>query len=277
MGWCPICKNEYVEGIKVCPKCDCSLFDTKEEAMRMSLNPEEGFDDNEKKESPYDDFVSQYVSESSDSEEAFLNALKGGSKIVKAEGVDLSNANVNEDKILSERSANASSKNVSKQRQLRSPEIYQDKNVKAKDMKDSAICLLFIGILGIAAVILVLFDVIKLNLELVGKYISCGLMGVFFVALTAMGFYSLKSFNSLKESAGKDDDKTKEIEKWYKANLTKEGIDKGLFAADDNTEEELKYFKRISKIAFLVKSQYEDLDNAFLDHICEEIYQWLFE
>ena len=32
MGWCPSCKNEFVEGITICPKCDVQLVNSLDEA-----------------------------------------------------------------------------------------------------------------------------------------------------------------------------------------------------------------------------------------------------
>ena len=35
MAWCPKCKCEYVDGIKVCADCGCDLVESLEEAERM--------------------------------------------------------------------------------------------------------------------------------------------------------------------------------------------------------------------------------------------------
>ena len=37
MPWCPKCKNEYVEGVRICADCGCELTDSLEELEKEGL------------------------------------------------------------------------------------------------------------------------------------------------------------------------------------------------------------------------------------------------
>ena len=38
MPWCPKCKNEYKEGIKICADCGCELVSEEKEEKPLTLS-----------------------------------------------------------------------------------------------------------------------------------------------------------------------------------------------------------------------------------------------
>ena len=273
MGWCPNCKNEYVAGIKMCPKCDIDLLDSKDEALRGVVS------EDSHNESPLNLYLKSYKEKDLD-DTAFLEALAKDSKNddLGKEYFEkvLAAADDTEGDIIMERN-DTYKKNLNDTKHGKSSTVYEAGKDKASEMKSSAEALFIVGILGIVFVVLVFMDVIKINFTLSGKIIACSTLGILFLFLIVMGFLSAKSFKILQKSAKDEDNLSAEIQKWYKQNLTKEKIDEGLFSKDDNTAEELKYFNRIKKINLLVSEKFMNLDGAYQDHICEEIYQWVFE
>ena len=66
--------------------------------------------------------------------------------------------------------------------------VYQDMKAKAEDFKSSAYTLLLVGIVGIAALILMETGVLPFRLAGSGKYITYIVMGTLFVIFIVMGF-----------------------------------------------------------------------------------------
>ena len=158
------------------------------------------------------------------------------------------------------------------------PKVYQDKNVQAKEMKNSAYSLILVGVLGLVFVGLVFTNVINLNQAASFKTMFTVATGIFFLALTVMGFMSIKSFKVLEKSASEEDQVSAQIEKWYKENMTAERIDHAVKKyVNDNDPEEEKYFYRSTLIKAVLTENFVNLDDVYVDHIVEEIYSYLYE
>ena len=75
MPWCPKCKYEYVEGIKVCADCGCELVDSLNNVKEEEVS---GYDDEMSK---YDKYLEEAANEPVSEE--FVNAVRSGMMNVK--------------------------------------------------------------------------------------------------------------------------------------------------------------------------------------------------
>lgn len=153
---------------------------------------------------------------------------------------------------------------------------YQDSAQKAEENRTSAYTLLIVGVVGLAAVLLVFADVVPIYKNAgIAKYLACGVMGALFLLFIVFGIVSMKSFKILSVKAESESNLVKEMTKWCEDNLTAAQIDEGLFGADEITEEQ-KYFKRIDKMKKIIQDKFMNLGEDFLDHFIDEYYQNLF-
>lgn len=153
---------------------------------------------------------------------------------------------------------------------------YQDKKSKAEDFKSSAYTLLIVGILGIAALLLIELHIIPIYLVAPGKYITYGVMGALFLIFIVVGIRSFASAKKYAEEAIEEDDLTNQINRWCKDNLTKQMIiDKA--AIQTELPEEMKYFKYFDTLKKMITEQFGALDASYLEALAEEVYTRLFD
>ena len=155
--------------------------------------------------------------------------------------------------------------------------VYQDKKAKAEDFKSSAYTLLIVGILGIAALVLIEIGVLPIHLAAPGKYITYGVMGGLFLIFIIMGISSFRSSRKYAGEAEAEDELTQSIKDWALQNLTKEYI---IGQANKSTEElpqEMQYFNNYAVIKDGITAQFGELDAVYLDALCEEIYGLIFD
>ena len=57
--------------------------------------------------------------------------------------------------------------------------------------------------------------------------------------------------------------------------MTAADVDHELF--DEDTSEELKYFQRTEKMQEMIKNQFMNLDEGYLDRLIDEMYPEIFE
>lgn len=153
---------------------------------------------------------------------------------------------------------------------------YQNSAQRAEDNKSSAYTLLFIGVIGLIACILILSGVIPMyRNSATTRYLVCGVMSALFILFIVFGFVSMKSFKVLSLKAKSEDSLLEEITKWCEENLTAEKIDEGLFENEEIPEEQ-KYFMRTDKIKKIIQDKFMNLEEAFLDNFIDDYYQNLF-
>ena len=230
MPWCPVCKNEYREGIERCAECKVTLVDSLEEETAR------------------------------------------GEQERKAERETLARLQA----MIAAQEQGQQEDDEEEAAQSNSWHPYQNSAAKAEDNRSSGYMLLFVGIVGFVAVLLIFLGVIPLYQSgRTTRYLVCGVMGAMFVLFIVFGVVSMRNSRILLVKAKSEDSLLGELTKWCEGNLTAGMVDEALF--EDGTGEEQKYFLRTDRIKQIISNKFMNLDEAFLEHFVDEYYQRLFE
>lgn len=249
MAWCPECKCEYVDGITKCADCGCDLIERPVEEERMSDWDKEIAQRAMAlmmKEQEQALKMAKYEAEGKSQEEIYAEELKEAKRIA--------------DKAAAQAYSN---------------KRYVNNEERAEDHRTSAIVLLTVGGLGLVFIILFYFELLPLKL-MGNKYIVSGVMGALFLLFFIMGIVSFHNSRVLGKKAQKENNLTEQIQKWCVANMFKEQID-GTLSFDEDTPDEMKYFPRFEMMKEMVKHQFLNLDEAYLDRLMDELYPDIFE
>jgi len=271
MPWCPKCKNEYVEGTKECANCKVALVDKLDEKKHITFGDAEEME-RLKKFLEYNAIENVAVVFNTEDKTYEVCVEKEDEKQAKK----LTAVFLREEDRMEERSEAAENEGIPK---TAGSGVYQNNAAKAEDNKSSAFTLLLVGGVGIVIIILCMTGVISLNLSITSKYMVYGVMGALFVLFLVMGFVSLRSSKIFALKAQKEDSLTEEIMNWCFSDLSEEMIDQMILDEEDVKEisEEMKYFKRTEKMKKLINEKFLNLDEAYLEHILDDIYSGIFE
>ena len=242
MPWCPSCKSEYREGIKVCPDCHCELVDSLDDSVSK-----------------------QGVALSEEEKEAIIHFLENEKLAELVSG---------EEAELGEISSEKEQQTDTPKRGYRGE--YLDSQAKAEDNKSSGVTLLVVGFLGMIFLALSVFDIIPFKLYGSTGYMTYGVIGALFVLFIVMGFVSMRSSKVFAKEAESENTLKDAIETWCLENFNTYEIDVELFGGEEISEEE-KYFRRIAYMKYHICKQFVNLNEDFLDHILDEIYTVIFE
>ncbi len=270
MPWCPKCKNEYREGIKVCADCGAQLVEEPFENRQVSLT----FGDKEQ-----------------------MTALKSFLEYNELEGVDIryeEAEDVYELRVMekdkqqaaaimrifllkeAEAAANAypEDEEMNAQNNLTgSSGVYQSSASKAEDNRSSAYTLLFVGTVGIVVCLLLALGVIPLKVG--NPHMFYGILSALFILFLVMGGVSMRNAKIFAKKAESENSLRDTMEKWCKDNLKAEEIDRELYMQD--AAEEVLYFKRYDKIKEKLNRQFMNLDQDFLDRFIDEtVYDMVY-
>ncbi|MDE6608354.1 MAG: hypothetical protein K2K54_11470 [Lachnospiraceae bacterium] len=272
MPWCPKCKNEYVEGTKECANCKVELVESLEERKSITFG-ESGEMERLKEFLEYNAIENAEVIFNSEDNTYELQVEKEDEKQAKK----LTAVFLREEAAKEAADAETEKDDLKKSANYT---IYQNNAAKAEDNKSSAFTLLLVGGVGIVVIILCMTGVISLSLSATSKYMVYGVMGALFILFLIMGVVSLRSSKIFALKAQKEDSLTEEITNWCYTDLKEDMIDRMTFDEDEETEEiseEMKYFRRTEKMKELINEKFLNLDEAYLEHILDDIYSGIFD
>lgn len=156
-----------------------------------------------------------------------------------------------------------------------STSVYQKNEDKAEEFKSSAYVLIFVGVIGVIALILVHFGIIPIQF---GNELMIDIvMGGLFVAFFIFGILSFRSAKRYEVEAIEENSLTDEINKWCNENLTKESIDVVLQEEMEETSVELLYYHRTEQMKAMITDKFINLEESFLDTVIENFYQKIYE
>lgn len=157
--------------------------------------------------------------------------------------------------------------------------FYRNNDERAEEHRTSAYTLLFVGGIGMIAIVLFFFDLLPIRMETFSKYMISGVMGVLFILFLVMGVISMKNSRILARKAGKENNLTKEIKNWCMDNIEPSVLDETIFspAEADSLNDEIKYFRRFDKIREILEKQFVNLEESYLERLIDEVYPELFE
>lgn len=273
MPWCPVCKNEYREGIEFCAECKVPLVESLEEENYQPFI----FGEQEKmiRLQEFLDYGDPKIKTklTRDEEEGVYRLAvldRDRKSAVKAAQVFLMQE--------AQETEETDTVDTEEEEETRSgsSHYYQNSAARAEDNKSSAYTLLIVGGVGFIAVLLIFFNMTPLYRNGgITKYMVCGIMGAMFILFIIFGILSMRNSKILFSKAKTENSLLAEMTRWCEGNLNAEELDQELFQED--MPEEQKYFLRAEKMKTLINDKFMNLDEAFVEHFVDEYYQKLYE
>lgn len=292
MAWCPKCKNEYREGITVCPDCGETLVSEEELTDWTSVL----FGEQDEMEKLKDFLTYNGVGKSKlvydETEqvyELFVDAKdeKKANTIARVfleqqekehkENAAEEEAAVDEFLMPDEDDASEEKPNSSELLRAASTQgglTYMNSGAKAEENRSSAWVLLIVGVLGILVMTLGITGALPFNIG--NPYMFYGVMSAVFILFIVMGVVSMRNAKLFEKKAESENSLVDTLLKWSEENLTAEKIDAQIENAADTPEEAL-YYKRFEVIRSQMNHQFMNLDQQMLENLIDtKIYEQIF-
>ena len=266
MPFCPKCKYEYKEGVKVCSDCGVELVDSLENVKIPVLVRDEATISE-----AYDFLVTNGVTDiekgQSEAGEGLFEIrvpeeqAKSVISMINVYYREVHTATEEEEEIIERANMNAK------------VERYIDSSDRAENYKSGASVLLGVGLIGIVVLLLANFGLINLPFPSSTKTLINVVMGALFAIFVGVGINSYTSYIKYKKLADTEDNLEDQIDEWADNELNADDLKEG---ESEDTPEELKFFSRTEKLKAKVEERFPDLDESFKEHIVEDLYDRIF-
>jgi len=242
MPWCPICKYEYKDGIKLCADCGAELVDVLEENNSEAETLANAGDADVDESLYFDDKSEDNDAEDSEitPEETMKMITPDPHRIVKAEP-------------------------------------FVKSSERAENYKSSAAALLIVGIGGLAFLILSYTGIIKINLAANINTLFYVAMGIMFLIFIVIGVKSLGAAKAIAAGSKDEEELTDKIYNFINSNYSATLIDEKVISAEVALTEEEKFFPRSNYIKSAIVDNFGELDDAYLTELTETAYANIFE
>ncbi len=284
MPWCPKCKSEYREGFTVCADCGCELVEEEQVDERVTLT----FGDEDQMKALEAFLKSNQIlgvelrRDESDGLCELLVDQKSKQKAMSAMQIFMVQENSRadnarktaEERFDGEEAEEQLREAAAARRAFGNSSLYQDSSQRADENRSSAWVLLFVGILGLTAVVLGIMGILPLNMG--NPYLFYGVMGAIFVLFVVAGVVSMKNAKIFAGKAASENSLRSTMLEWCRQSFDGQEIDKEIGISDDS--EEVRYFNRTAYLREKLNHQFVNLDQDFLDQfIDDQVYGMVFE
>ena len=294
MAWCPKCKNEYREGITVCPDCGETLVNEEELVNWVSvLFGEQAEMEKLKDFLTYNGIHKSKIILDEDEQvyELFVDAKdeKQAKTIARVfleqqekdrkENVVEEEAAVDEFLMPEDAEDNAATEEKNPEEPVQGNPAqggltYMNNGAKAEENRSSAWVLLMVGAIGMLIMILGITGVLPFHVG--NPYMFYGVMSAVFILFIVMGVVSMRNAKIFEKKAESENSLVDTLLKWSKENLSAEKIDSQIENAADTPEEAL-YYKRFEVIRSQMNHQFMNLDQQMLENLIDtKIYERIF-
>ncbi len=297
MPFCPVCKNEYREGITQCHECKVPLVASLDEGPKAIVTETEerltqindyckaagvvsGFIAYEEERSAYSLFFEN--DEADKAKEAIRNFLMEEELKELADHMDMDVSELTPEVVAKLQKKEAQERLAEQQAERDNnpgPAVYEDKHVKAEEYKSSAYVLLFVGGVGLILLALLYFDIIPGFNSIKSNYMLLGVMGFLFIIFLITGVMSLNKVDQIKALAASEEDLMGRIKKMMEEKLSADQIDHVMNEAADfaDLSEEEKYFKREAYMKEQILLEFPQTDHLMIEKLTDERYNEIYE
>lgn len=265
MPWCPSCKMEYVEGIKICPDCKKVLVrslvdDSDTQSLENELynltdaSIDEYGEVNPAKELHYDD------GEPIDAQYAMNDIIN----TLKAKGV-------------SEEEIQGIIEGAKRRAENALPP-YKCIKDKYNENKSASGVLIVCGLAGLIVLILNLVGALKLPIAGPSKWLTTIVMGILFLIFVLSGVKATIMVKKLKPMVEKEDELIKKSVEYLKEQYAKDAFSENILGVDTSeiSFEEQSLFLSNRAINAL-ETNFEDLPEGFSYYVVDRFYSEIFE
>lgn len=262
MSWCPKCKQEFQDGITVCPTCDETLVDKLDTTVVMK---EIDFFSEEEVTKFISFLKYSNIHDTSWEKDETLGLYrircqeKNIQEVVKLFEAFRSVEEEAKDEIESEEAAEETVDNLDST----SLAPYVKKQDQYSDVQSTGVMLVGIGVVGLLYVLLNSSGV----LHLLHGVIPYSLNIALFAAAFIYGLYSLNQAKQLKGQIAEEKAVEDEINKWLDETVTEEFLEKN---SDTSLPKEANYLKQCQIIKRLAQSQFPDIKENFIEVLVDE-------
>lgn len=282
---CPKCRNEYRDGIEKCADCGCALEPVREgEKYVPLLAGNQASVEQLKKYLEYNKLngvqvlydgargVHVLAVKEADADKA----KKYANNFMQQETLRMQQA-----MMAQQMQAGAFSVQADEEEKPVAAEVknrkYMDNKERAAENRSSAWTLLLVGGVGLLVVVLGFFGVLPFNVSGPSRIMVYGMMGAMFLLFIVMGFVSFKKSKTYADQAKEDNELESTLKDWCRQAFENGRIDTMLGMDLMGASEEELYFKRTAAMKMMIKGQFVNLDDTFIEHFVDEIYDELFK
>lgn len=262
MSWCPKCKQEFQDGITVCPTCDETLVDKLDTTVVMK---EIDFFSEEEVTKFISFLTYSNIHDTSWEKDEALGLYRircqedDIQEVVKLFGAFKSVEEEVKEEIESEEDAQESFEEAVNTTST----PYVKKQDQYSDVHSTGVMLVGIGVAGLLYVLLNSSGV----LHLLNGAIPYTLNIALFAAAFIYGLYSLNQAKTIKGQIAEEKAVENEINKWLDETVTEEFLEKN---SDNSLPKEANYLKQCQVIRQLAQDTFPDVKENFLDSLVEE-------
>lgn len=280
MLMCPKCRNEYRDGIENCADCGCKLISVNENGNMVPLVAGEKAPlENIMKYLEYNKVSgAQLMYDGTKAvhvivvpQDNFAQARKYAANLMQQEQMRMQ-----EEMMKANAQAGAFAQPAEEGAKPKQQRMYMDNKERAQENRSSAWTLLFVGGVGLVFDVLGFLGYLPIHISGPSKYMVFGLMGAMFALFFVMGIVSLRNSKTYASKAKEDNELENTLKEWCQEAFADGIVDTMLgMEVMDATSEEL-YFKRTALMKAMIAKQFVNLDNTFVDHFVDEMYDELF-